>query len=277
MLQSLLKGVGAVLLGLMVTAGGVWAQAAPAQRPFEPTVGQAGKDVVWVPTPEATVERMLDVAKVTPQDFVMDLGSGDGRNIIAAAKRGARGLGVEFNPDMVELSRRAAQQAGVADRAQFVQGDMFEADISKATVLALFLLPSNLQRLNAKFLNLTPGTRIVVNTFGIAGWTPDETVSLGGDCQSWCTVMLYTVPARAGGTWRMPQGTLTITQNAQTVSGSLAATGAPVPIEGTVAGDQISFTAGGARYQGRVSGDRIEGTVTSPSGTTSWSASRTQS
>jgi hypothetical protein len=277
MMLSLIHGLGAALLGLVVTAGAAWAQAAPAQRPFEPTVGQAGKDVVWVPTPDATVERMLDVAKVTPQDFVMDLGSGDGRNIIAAAKRGARGLGVEFNPDMVELSRRNAQREGVGERAQFVQGDMFEADISKATVLALFLLPSNLQRLNAKFLDLTPGTRIVVNTFGIAGWTPDQTVNLGGDCQSWCTVMLYTVPAKAGGTWRMPQGTLTITQNAQTVSGNLATSGAPVPIEGTMAGDRISFTAGGSRYQGRVSGDRIEGTVTTPSGTTPWSATRSQS
>ena len=129
--------------------------------PFEPTPGQAGKDVVWVPTPPELVEKMLDMAKVTPQDIVMDLGSGDGRNVIAAAKRGARAIGFEFNPDMVALSRRLAQEAGVPDRATFVEGDMFEADISKATVLALFLLPSNLDKLAPKFLALKPGTRIV--------------------------------------------------------------------------------------------------------------------
>ena len=112
---------------------------------FQPVPGQPGKDVVWVPTPPALIEKMLDMAQVGPRDFVMDLGSGDGRNIIAAAKRGARGLGVEYNEEMVQLSRRVAQKEGVADKAKFVQGDMFEADISKATVLALFLLPQNLE------------------------------------------------------------------------------------------------------------------------------------
>src|SRR6188474_499670 len=124
-----------------------------------PFVGQPGKDVIWVPTPYVLVEKMLDLAKVTPQDFVMDLGSGDGRNIIAAAKRGARALGVEYNPDMVEFSKRTAAAAGVAERAMFVQGDMYEADISQATVLALFLLTENLNRLAPKFLSLRPGTR----------------------------------------------------------------------------------------------------------------------
>lgn len=120
---------------------------AAAQHPFEPQVGQPGKNVVWVPTTLALLEKMLDMAQVTPQDFVVDLGSGDGRNIIAAAKRGARGLGVEYNPDMAELSRRLAREAGVADKATVVQGDMFEVDFSKASVLALFLLPSNLDQL----------------------------------------------------------------------------------------------------------------------------------
>src|SRR5262245_29376794 len=129
-------------------------QTPPAPGPYEPKVGQAGKDVVWVPSPETTVERMLDVAKVTPQDFVVDLGSGDGRNVIAAAKRGARALGVEYNPDMVELSKRNAQKAGVADKAQFVQGDMYAAEFNQATVLALFLLPENLNKLRAKFADL---------------------------------------------------------------------------------------------------------------------------
>jgi ubiquinone/menaquinone biosynthesis C-methylase UbiE len=164
---------------------------------FKPESGQPGKDAVWVPTSPALVEKMLDLAKVTPDDFVIDLGSGDGRMVIAAAKRGARSLGVEYNPDMVKLSRQAAIDAGVADRATFVQGDMFEADISKATVLALFLLPDNLRRLEPKFRALRPGTRIVVNTFGVPDWTPDATEELTEDCTSWCTAMLYTVPGKS--------------------------------------------------------------------------------
>src|SRR5690349_5656563 len=169
---------------------------APPQQPFKPQSGQAGKDVVWVPTSPEMVEKMLDLAKVTKDDIVMDLGSGDGRMIIAAAKRGARAIGVEFNPEMVKLSRQLAQEAGVADRATFIEGDMFEADISKATVLALFLLPDNLVRLEPKFRALRPGTRIVVNTFGIADWKPDVTEVLTENCNNWCTAMLYRVPPK---------------------------------------------------------------------------------
>lgn len=170
--------------------------AAPPQQGYEPKVGQPGKDSVWVPTSEALVEKMLDMANVTADDVVMDLGSGDGRMVIAAAKRGARAIGVEFNPEMVKLSRQRAIEAGVADRATFVEGDMFAADISKATVLALFLLPENLERLEPKFRALQPGTRIVVNTFGVPNWKPEATETLTGDCQSWCTAMLYRVPPR---------------------------------------------------------------------------------
>jgi SAM-dependent methyltransferase len=206
---------------LVAALGGV-VLAQQSAQPFEPVVGQAGKDVVWVPTPEPMVEKMLDVAKVTPQDFVIDLGSGDGRNIIAAARRGARGLGVEYNPDMVDLSKRNAAAAGVADRAQFAQGDMYEADISKATVMALFLLPDNLNKLRDKFLALRPGTRIVANTFGIDGWDPEFTETIP-NCSAWCTVMLYIVPVNAAGTWPLPQGTLTLTQDVQQLSGTLGA------------------------------------------------------
>lgn len=170
---------------------------APPQQGYEPKVGQPGKDSVWVPTSEALVHKMLDMAKVTADDVVIDLGSGDGRMVIAAAKRGARAIGVEFNPDMVKLSRQRAKEAGVADRATFVEGDMFTADISKATVLALFLLPENLERLEPKFRALKPGTRIVVNTFGIPEWTAEATQTIGDDCVSWCTAMLYRIPAPA--------------------------------------------------------------------------------
>ena len=167
-----------------------------ATQQFTPRVGQEGKDVVWVPTSPQLIEKMLDMAKVTADDFVVDLGSGDGRMVIAAAKRGARALGVEFNPEMVKLSRQLATEAGVADRATFVEGDMYEADISKATVLALFLLTENLERLEPKFRALPPGTRIVVNTFAIPGWKADATEVITEDCTSWCTAILYRLPAR---------------------------------------------------------------------------------
>ena len=158
-----------------------------------PYVGQPGKDVIWVPTPHVLVEKMLDMARVTPQDYVMDLGSGDGRNVIAAAKRGARALGVEYDRTLYEVALKNAREAGVAERARFVEGDMFEADISAATVLALFLLPDNLQKLRPKFERMKPGTRIVTNGFPIDGWSAKETGTADGDCGSWCTAYLYIV------------------------------------------------------------------------------------
>jgi SAM-dependent methyltransferase len=243
---------------------------------FEPVSGQPGKDVVWVPTPEIVVNAMLDMARITPQDFVVDLGSGDGRNIIAAAKRGARGRGVEYNPDMVALSQRTAAKEGVGDRAIFVEGDMFAADFSDATVLALFLLPDNLNRLHDKFLALKPGTRIVANTFWIDGWDPDEEVQLPeSQCNQWCKVMLFVVPARVEGTWRFSQGELTLAQQYQVASGMVTEAGRVMAIsEGRITGDQIAFTAGGAKYTGRVQGERIEGTITSAGGVTGWTATR---
>lgn len=263
----------ALLLTLLAFAGNA-AAADAAEKPFEPTVGQQGRDVVWVPTPAVLVEKMLDLARVTPQDFVMDLGSGDGRNIIAAAKRGARALGVEYNPDMVEYSRRMAAKEGVSERAQFVQGDMYEADISKATVLALFLLPENLNRLVNKFLDLPPGTRIVMNHFAPDGWSADVTERAEGDCGSWCTALLYFVPAKVAGTWRLPQGELVLEQKFQTVSGTLTMAGARYPLtDGKLRGDEISFTAGNVVYTGRVSGTAMSGVMKgSPVGT--WSATR---
>ena len=239
---------------------------------YEPSVGQPGKDVVWVPTSFELIEKMLDMAQVTKEDLVMDLGSGDGRNIIAAAKRGARGIGVEFNPDMVALSRRTAEQAGVGDRATFVEGDMFEADISKASVLALFLLTDNLRRLLPKFLDMRPGSRIVVNTFTIPDWEPDAKETIGGDCMSWCTALLWIVPAKVEGTWRMSAGELVLKQKFQIVSGTLSVKGQEHAIEnGRLRGDELSFTANGVGYTGHVNGNVIEGQTT----TGAWRATRT--
>jgi len=239
------------------------------EKPFEPVSGQAGKDVVWVPTPPSLVEKMLDVAKVTPQDFVMDLGSGDGRNIIAAAKRGARAVGVEYNPEMVEYSTRAAEKAGVAGMAKFVEGDMFAADISQATVLALFLLPDNLDKLVDKFLDLKPGTRIVLNTFGIRNWEPDETFR-GEDCGAWCDVLLYYVPARVAGDWSFMDGKLHFDQSYQVVTGTYESTqGKAAVSDAKLRGDRISFNVNGTSYDGIVEGNTIR-----PAAGASWSAQR---
>jgi len=249
-----------ILLALCVALLTGTAFAADTDKPFEPVVGQPGRDVVWVPTPAVLVEKMLDVAKVTPQDFVMDLGSGDGRNIIAAAKRGARAVGVEYNPDMVELSRRTAEKEGVADKAQFVQGDMYAADISLATVMALFLLPENMNKLVDKFLALKPGSRIVANHFAAAGWEPDETGRADGDCGSWCTWLLFIVPANVAGRWQLQKGELEFEQKFQMLTGSFKLDGVSTAVEnGRLLGEQISFTIGGKEYSGKVSADNMVG------------------
>jgi SAM-dependent methyltransferase len=243
-----------------------------AQKTFEPTAGQPGKDVVWVPTPGELVEKMLDLAKVTPQDLVMDLGSGDGRNVIAAARRGARALGVEYDPDLVELSRRLAKEAGVADRATFVQGDMYEADVSQASVLALFLLPENLDKMQDKFLAMKPGTRIVLNTFPITDWDPDVTETIGPPCKVWCTAMLVIVPARVGGLWRFDDREMNLRQDYQVVRGTLGTE----KVVGRLHGGELVLTARETEYRGQVIGNRIEGTITTAGKQTAWTARRIQ-
>ena len=232
------------------------ANSAPeAQKPYEPTVSQAGKDVVWVPTPQPTVDNMLALSKLTPQDYLIDLGSGDGITVISAAKKGARAHGVEFNPDMVALSQRKAKEAGVSDKATFAQGDLFEADLSKATVITLFLLPNINLKLRPSLLELKPGTRIVSNTFDMGDWQYDAEATSEA-CTSWCKAMLWVVPAKVAGTWRLGDQTLTLTQQYQIVGGTLGSS----PIEtGKMKGDTIVFTAGGRTYAGRVNGDRMTG------------------
>jgi SAM-dependent methyltransferase len=197
---------------------------------------------------------------VTPREFVVDLGSGDGRMVIAAARRGAKALGIEYDADMVALARRNAAAAGVADRAQFIQGDMFQADFSKATVLALFLLPANLRRLSPKFLDLAPGTRIVNNSYRMEGWEEETYAEIGGECFTWCTAYLYIVPAKVAGAWRLPAGVVHFTQDIQQLSGTLVAPGGrALAAMGRVKGDQVHFSVGLDVYNGRVRGDEISG------------------
>jgi len=248
------------LIALCCTLAGN-AALAQTPEPPQPVEGQAGKDVVWIPSPRDMVEKMLGMARVTPQDYVIDLGSGDGRNVIAAARRGARALGVEYNPDLVAVSRRAAAAAGVAGKAAFVQGDMYEADISQATVLILFLLPDSLAKLSGKFRDLKPGTRIVSNTYEISGWYAEET-GRTTPCPSWCVASLYVVPAKVAGIWRLPEGELTLGQDLQNVSGTFELDGVSLPVEnGWLRGNEISFTLNGVAYSGRVNGDTMAGTA----------------
>jgi precorrin-6B methylase 2 len=248
---------------LLLVAVGAHAQTqAPAQpqtgqKPFKPYSGQPGKDVVWVPTPQSLVDKMLDMAKVTPADIVMDLGSGDGRTVITAAKRGAHATGIEYNPEMVELSKKNAAAAGVSDKATFMKADLFQTDLSKATVITMFLLPDINMKLRPKILDLKPGTRVVSNSFTMEDWEADETEQVTTDCQTWCTALLWIVPAKVEGTWALPQGALTLTQKFQMVTGTLGST--PIS-DGRLRGDEITFTAGGAKYTGKVNGTTMSGT-----------------
>ena len=251
-----MKIVRLIIVCLGILLGSQYSHAQPA-KDYQPSVGQDGKDVIWVPTPQSLVDKMLDLAKVTPKDYVMDLGSGDGRTVITAAKRGSKALGIEYNPDMVELSKRAAAKEGVSDRASFMKADLFETDFSQAQVITMFLLSSINLKLRPKILDLKPGTRIVSNTFDMGDWKPDESATVPG-CSSWCTAHLWIVPAKVEGTWKLSQGELTLKQTFQMISGTLKNGEKSTPVNGKLNGDQISFTADGANYAGRVNGDAIE-------------------
>jgi SAM-dependent methyltransferase len=261
-------------LCLSVVTATVFAQ--PAATEYKPSVGQEGKDVVWVPTPETVVEKMLEIAKVTARDYLIDLGSGDGRTVIAAAKRGARALGIEYNPEMVELSKRAAAKEGVTEKAQFVKADLFETDFSKASVITMFLLPDINLKLRPKILDLKPGTRIVSNSFTMGEWKADQSVTVKENCTTYCTALLWIVPAKVAGNWHLKDGELHLKQEFQTISGSLVSGGVETPVKGKLNGDNIVFTAGKTDYVGRVSGSSIEGNVKGGGNSGTFSATRTK-
>ena len=255
-----------VLLSLL--AAGVCAQ--PAKKDFEPQVGQEGKDVIWVPTPQGLIDKMLDMAKVTPADYLIDLGSGDGRTVIAAAKRGARATGIEYKPDMVELSKTSAEKAGVAEKATFMKADLFESDLSQATVITMYLLPTINLKLRPKILDMKPGTRVVSHAFTMDDWTADQTDTFDGR-----TAYLWIVPAKAEGTWQLAQGELSLTQSFQMLNGTFKSGNTVLMVRnGKLRGDQISFAAGNNEYTGRVNGNSMEGTSKGASSGT-WSATRT--
>lgn len=275
--MTLIRRARGALLALLLSCftAAVVAQPQPAAKEYAPEVGQAGKDVVWVPTPQTLVDKMLDMAKLTTSDYLIDLGSGDGRTVITAAKRGARAHGIEYNPNMVELSRRAAAREGVSARATFAKADLFQSDFSKATVITMFLLPDINLKLRPKLLELKAGTRIVSNSFTMGEWTADQTVMATESCTSYCTAYLWIVPAKVDGPWRLPQGEMNLTQTFQMLSGTLRTGNGTAKISnGKMNGDEISFTVGGAHYTGRVTSGGIDGTVKSGDGTRAWHATR---
>jgi len=244
---------------------------------FVPQVGQQGKDVVWVPTPQELVNKMLNIAKVTPDDYVIDLGSGDGRTVITAAKIGAKATGIEYNPDMVALSKENAKKEGVGDKAEFIQADLYETDLSKATVITMFLLPEINLKLRPRLLDLKPGTRIVSNTFTMGEWEADQEVTTEENWNSWNTAYLWIIPAKVGGKWKLGNGEIDFTQEYQFIKGTLKKGSKSISIaDGRLEGNSITFTAGDEKYSGTVSDKIIKGTVTdSSAGTKSdWIATR---
>ena len=263
----LIAGAVGALLACLVTT--VIAQ--PASKTYEPQAYQEGKDVIWLPTPQVLVDKMLQMAQVGPKDFVIDLGSGDGRTVITAAKKfGARAMGIEYNPEMVEYSTRAAQKEGVAGKVRFIKADLFETDFSAATVVTMYLLSTLNLKLRPVILDLKPGTRVVSHAFDMGEWKPDRTETVEGK-----TAYLWIVPARVAGAWQLPQGELTLKQNFQVVEGTLRLGERSTPIaNGRLRGDQLNFSAGGAAYSGKVGGNSIEGSVKSGGNQSKWSATR---
>src|SRR3989442_501202 len=248
---------------------------------FEPQVGQAGKDVIWVPTPDEVVDRMLTMAQIGPNDFHMDLGSGDGKIVIAAAKRGAKALGIEYNPDMVKVAQDNAQKAGVADKASFRRADIFQTDFSQATVITLYLLPALNMKLRPSILSMRPGTRVVSHSFTMEDWEADEISTMDGR-----RAYFWVVPANVMGSWALDAGgskaELALEQTFQKINGTVMLGGVNGGLrEARLRGASISFgfvDGDGVRrdYTGRVNGSsRMEGSFRDDKGSEGrWTASK---
>lgn len=267
----------AIIFSVMLAAGQLFSQQKQqVNKEFEPEVGQEGKDVVWVPTPQALVDKMLELADAKPGDLLVDLGSGDGRTVITAAKRGIKAIGVEFNPDMVALSYKNAEKEGVKGKVEFVNGDLFEYDFSKASVVTMFLLPDINLRLRPQILEMKPGTRIVTNTFTMGDWIPDDTARAEDESTYWNTAYLWIVPAKVEGRWKLqPSGEIVFLQEFQMVKGEIITGGRKETIsEGKIRGEEITFTAGNVVYKGKIRGNTIEGTADNGKNVTKWTATR---
>ena len=238
-------------------------------RDYKPQVGQAGKDVVWVPTPDEVVQRMLRMAKFTPQDTVYDLGAGDGKIAIAAGKLGATAVGIEYNPDMAKLAQCYVQAENVAGKTRIIQGDVFKEDFSKATVVTMYLLPELNLKLRPTILEMKPGTRVTSHQFTMGDWEADETAEV-----DYRTAYLWIVPAKVQGTWTLreqgpgnAQYIVNLSQQYQKIKGDVAAGSAKQPLVGaTVRGEEIRFAFNDDKgvtrtLTGTVRGNELTGTL----------------
>ena len=236
---------------------------------YQPRLRQPGKDVMWLPTPDAMVERMLTMAKTTSADVVYDLGAGDGRLPIAAAQKfGAKAVGIEYDRDLAALARRNAERAGVAGKVTIIQGDIFKEDFTRATVLTLYLLPDLNQQLRPTILTMKPGTRVVSHAWDMGEWEPDALQRLGDS-----EAFLWIVPARVEGRWVVRDagglfsGELSLTQRFQRVGGTLTQRASVQPLLGAyVEADILGFTFvgldGGIRsVRARVDGNALAGSL----------------
>jgi len=259
--------------------------AAQKDKDYEPHVGQPGKDVIWVPTPDDVVDRMLRMAQVTANDYVVDLGAGDGKIAIAAAKKfGARALGIEFNPEMARHAQRNAERAGVAGRARIQQGDIFATDFSQASVVTMYLLPALNLKLRPTLLAMRPGTRVVSHSFSMDDWEADEVSSLDGR-----RAYFWVVPAGVAGSWALEytgggsteRHELALEQRYQKIEGSVTLGNLNGGLrEPQLRGAHIAFAFVDNRgvrrdFTGRVSGARMEGSFRADNGTEGrWTAAR---
>jgi SAM-dependent methyltransferase len=233
---------------------------------YQPRLGQEGKDVIWMPTGNDLVNLMLKTAKVGPSDLVYDLGAGDGKIAIAAAKNfGARAVGIEFNPEMAALAQRNAKRAGVGDRVTIINGDIFKEDFSKATVVTLYLLPDLNLRLRPTILKMKPGTRVVSHAFTMGDWEPDQELDVGSRGFYWV------VPANIAGEWSLNgiessnKATLSLTQHYQNIAGNITIGNKSQPIlKAKLEGDRLSFSYIGRKntlhnISGKVTGNEFRG------------------
>ncbi len=237
-------------------------------RDYKPQVGQAGKDVVWVPTPDEIVQRMLRMAKVAPHDIVYDLGAGDGKIAIAAGKLGATAVGIEYNPDLAKLAQCYVQAENLTGKTRIIQGDVFKEDFSKASVVTMYLLPELNLRLRPILLNMKPGTRVTSHQFTMGDWEADETAEV-----DYRTAYLWIVPAKVEGAWTLrEQGaanayTVNLSQKYQKITGDVAAGSAKQPLVGaTVRGEEIRFAFNDDKgvtrtLTGTVRGNELTGTL----------------
>ncbi len=236
---------------------------------YEPKLRQPGKDVMWLPTSDAMVARMLEAAHTTSRDVVYDLGAGEGRIPIAAAKRfGATAVGIEYDADLAALAQRNAERAGVADRVRIVRGDIFKEDFTRATVVTLYLLPDLNQQLRPQLLQMKPGTRVVSHMWDMGEWEPDEAFATDGS-----DGFLWIVPAPVAGRWTLREadgtwyGDLDLAQRFQRVGGTLTMRGGTQPLLGAfVRGATLGFTFvdpfGAVRtLRAQVDGDALAGQV----------------